>query len=108
LWFLGSSKIGDHAFSKLGDDERVIGLNHGPFAMPPLDSIGLTIAAGQTAGEARRVVEQQLGMPVVSSENFLEPPGSAKLRNQLAQEQGEAQGAAELPQPILYDEPPNG
>lgn len=27
--------------------------------------------AGQTAGEARRLVEKRLGRPVVSSENFL-------------------------------------
>lgn len=65
-------------------------------------------AAGQTAGEARRVVEQRLGKPVVSSQNFLEPPGSGKPRNQLVHEQGEAQGAAELSQPTIFDEPPNG
>lgn len=28
--------------------------------------------AGQTAGEARRLVEKRLGRPVVSSENFLD------------------------------------
>jgi hypothetical protein len=65
-------------------------------------------AAGQTAGEARRVVEQRLGKPAVSSQNFLEPPRSGKPRNQLGYEQGEAQGAAELSQPTLFDEPPNG
>ena len=63
-------------------------------------------AAGQTAGEARKVVEQRLGKPVVSSENFLEPPGSGKSVNHLAQTQGTSQRSAELSQPTLFDDGP--
>jgi len=66
------------------------------------------VAAGRTAGGARRVVEQRLGKPVVSSDNFLEPPGSGNPVNQMAHEQGEVQVEVEISQPRLFDELPNG
>lgn len=43
-----------------------------------------TVEAGQTAGEARKLVEERLGKPVVSPENFLEQPTS-KSKKRLKQ-----------------------
>jgi DNA-damage-inducible protein D len=57
--------------------------------------------AGQTAGEARKVVERRIGKSVVSSENFLAPPRAGKSVNQNAN----TQRSSELPQSTLFDEP---
>lgn len=59
--------------------------------------------AGQTAGKARKVVEQRIGKAVVSSENFLESPGAGKSVNHGARTRRESRRSAELPQSTLFD-----